>query len=178
MSSTFQKCRIVNIPGTPGTGTAGANGTNGLNAWGSLTATFTMPAQGGTGVAVLDTTAWMAIGEPVFIETIGTLIVEGISGNNVTLSNPQDGVGLYASNATPGTHAVATSRVTPTGFETGSGQSLTPAQIAASIFRVMALGGAQPPADGSVQALFVWDSDSSFLWVNSGTFPVPVWNKK
>ena len=110
--------RIVNIPGLPGTdGTAGAIGAAGSNAWASLAAQFVMPAQGATGVATLDHTDWLAPGEPLWIETLGTFRLESISGNDITVTNLQDGAGAYVWNAPPGTVAPTTLRVTPSGFQ-------------------------------------------------------------
>lgn len=118
MSALLQHCRIVNIPGTPGVnGSKGATGANGSNAWASLAADFTMPAQGASGTATLDQVAWLALDEPVWIESLGTLKVLTISGTSVELLNLQDGSGAYAWNAAPGTIAAATTRVTPTGFQ-------------------------------------------------------------
>lgn len=119
---TFQRCQVFDIPGTPGLpGTNGANGASGSNAWASLVAAFTMPAQLGTGVATLDHTDWMAVNEAVFVEGLGTLIVQSISNPNVTLLNPQNGAGLYVANLPPGTVSPSTSRITPTGTEGPSG---------------------------------------------------------
>lgn len=124
---TRDQCRChprpaATIPGIPGTdGAGGAAGTDGSNAWASLTADFTMPAQLGNGVASLDHVDWLAPGEPVWIEGIGTLLVVSIAGLDVTLQNLQDGAGAYAYNVAPGTVAVSTLRVTPTGFEGPTG---------------------------------------------------------
>lgn len=40
----------------------------------------------------------------------------------------------------------------------------------------LSLGGLAPPADGSVATKWVFDTDSGFLWYNSGTIAAPVWN--
>lgn len=112
----------ANIPGTPGApGSNGAAGDPGSNAWASLTDPFTMPAFGGNGVASLDHTDWLAPGEPVWIEGIGTLLVVSIAGLDATLQNLADGAGAYPGNAAPGTIAATTLRVTPTGFQGQSG---------------------------------------------------------
>lgn len=117
MATTLQNCRVVTIPGLPGApGASGAAGTPGSNAWGSLTASFTMPAQGATGQVQIDNSNWMAIGEPVMIEGLGAFQVTVIAGALVTLLNLQDGAGSYPGNAAPGTIAAPTTRITPTGF--------------------------------------------------------------
>lgn len=40
----------------------------------------------------------------------------------------------------------------------------------------MALGGSEPPSDGSVTTKLVFDTDNSYLWYNSGTVGSPTWN--
>lgn len=40
----------------------------------------------------------------------------------------------------------------------------------------LALSGANPPSDGSVGTEFVFDTDTGFLWYNSGTIASPTWN--
>lgn len=37
-------------------------------------------------------------------------------------------------------------------------------------------GGLQPPVDGSVPTYLAFDTDTGFLWYNSGTIAAPVWN--
>lgn len=93
----------------------------GSNAWASLTADFTMPALLGSGIASLDHTDWLAPGEPVWVELLGTMLVVSISGLDVTLQNLSDGAGAYPDNASPGTVAATTLRVTPTGFNGATG---------------------------------------------------------
>lgn len=120
--TSLQRCRVFDLPGTPGApGAVGADGAPGGNAWASLVAPFAMPAQLGSDTASFDDTTWMAVGEPIFIEGLGVLIVSAISQPSATLMNPQDGSGLYAGNAAPGTIVPSTSRVTPTGFEGPTG---------------------------------------------------------
>lgn len=177
-SFTLNRCRVVPIPGPPGpAGANGINGTNGSNGWASLTAPFSMPAISGTGVAVMDHTDWLALGEPIFIEGLGTLEVTGINGHNVTLLNLADILGNYPFNALPGTVAPSTSRVTPSGFSFGGAGALTPQQIADSFFKKLNLSGGAPASDGSVQALIVWDLDTGFVWWNIGTFALPTWSQ-
>lgn len=40
----------------------------------------------------------------------------------------------------------------------------------------LALGGSEPPSDGSVTTKIVFDTDTGFLWYNSGTIATPTWN--
>lgn len=39
-----------------------------------------------------------------------------------------------------------------------------------------AYGGLQPPVDGSVPTYLAFDTDTGFLWYNSGTIAAPAWN--
>jgi hypothetical protein len=81
------------LPGEDGT-----SGTNGVSAYTELTAQFTMPAVSGTDTAIVGSTAWMAVGMPLFLETAGGLTVTAIvSSTEVTLENPG-----YDGNAAPG----------------------------------------------------------------------------
>lgn len=40
----------------------------------------------------------------------------------------------------------------------------------------LALGGSAPPSDGSITTYWVFDTNTGFLWYNSGTIPAPTWN--
>lgn len=40
----------------------------------------------------------------------------------------------------------------------------------------LALSGSQPPTDGSVTTKIVFDTDTGYLWYNSGTVASPTWN--
>lgn len=42
--------------------------------------------------------------------------------------------------------------------------------------QILALGGTQPPTDGSVTKFTVKDSDTGWFYFNSGTLAAPVWN--
>lgn len=124
MSTTLQRCRIEPIPGTPGlNGAAGANGAAGGNAYASLAAIFTMPAYGGTGTATLTNTAFLAVGEAVFIESAGVLIVQSITNPTVVLLNPADGALAYPDNIAPGSILPPTLIVTPSGTQGPAGAS-------------------------------------------------------
>lgn len=118
MGIATQLCRLVMVPGPAGKpGVPGTPGTAGSNAWASLTADYTMPAFGASADAAMDHTDWLAVGLPVFVETLGTLQVAAILGpTSVTLLNLADGT-RYAQNAPPGTVAPATVRVAATGFQ-------------------------------------------------------------
>lgn len=144
MSALTQRCRIVPIPGPIGIGTPGTPGTDGSNGWASLTAPFTMPAQLGTGSATVDHTDWMALGAPVYIETLGTFQIVGInSSTSVVLKNLQNGLGGYDWNAPPGTIGPSSLRVMPSGFQG------IPASFVSSLIQY---GGIGPPVSGVTPA--------------------------
>lgn len=93
-------------------GPVGSQGADGSNAFTTTTGGFTMPAVSGTvNVSVADT-AWMAVGQVVFIETAGYFLVDTIvSGLTVTLEN----LG-YTGNAAPTTVITAGQKVSPGGI--------------------------------------------------------------
>lgn len=69
-------------------GNDGTSGTDGVNAFTALTDQFTMPAVDATAVAEVGSTAWMAVGQYVFLENAGYLIVDNIvSSTEVELEN-------------------------------------------------------------------------------------------
>lgn len=111
--------RSVSIPGPRGyPGAPGTDGTDGVNAFTQLAVAFEMPDYGDTDDATVDDASWMTVGEPVFVEGLGTLEVTAISGNVVTLRNLADAPGgQYAENAIPTTLANIDNYVTPTGWQ-------------------------------------------------------------
>lgn len=117
----------IDIPGSPGTpGAPGAAGANGQNAYTLTGAAFTMPAEGAIAPSLLvGNSAFMAVGEFVFLQTIGTLQVTAIvDGTHVTLKNPKNtGTGEYQFNAAPGTVAGIGTRLVPAGQQGPSGSA-------------------------------------------------------
>ncbi len=89
---------ITQVPGPAGVaGAAGTNGTNGVSAFTTTTAGFTMPAVAATVVVAVATTAWMSVGQVVFVRNAGYFTVNAIgSAISVTLTN----LG-YVGNAAP-----------------------------------------------------------------------------
>lgn len=77
--------QTVLIPGPQGAaGTNGTNGTNGANAVAITSANFTTPAAYGSTVIVnVDSTAWMAAGQPVWVGSLSTFYIFG----EITLIN-------------------------------------------------------------------------------------------
>jgi hypothetical protein len=121
MASTCAK--VYQIPGPQGPagadGADGANGTNGVNAYTLLDGTLTMPGELLNVNATVDDTSWMAIGQIVFVQTLGHMqVVTVLSGTQVTLKNLKDTANdAYLSNAAPGTVAPDNSVVSPAGLQ-------------------------------------------------------------
>jgi Collagen triple helix repeat (20 copies) len=105
------------VGATGATGTKGATGASGANAFGVTTASFVQPTVGSDVSVNVDTTDWMGLGQPVFIETGGDYTVAGIaSGTIVNLTNVGDSV-----NVSPGTTVNAGSSISPGGLQGASG---------------------------------------------------------
>ena len=112
---------IYQIPGPQGDpGAAGTNGTDGENAYTTLAAGFTMPALGATVAATVTDASFVVIGQPVFVQVAGTMLVTNKVGNVLTLENPTD----YAENAAGGAAIPNAGLVSPGGYR-GSNGSLT-----------------------------------------------------
>lgn len=63
---------ITEIPGVEGeAGAAGANGTNGTNAYTVTTANFVVPAQGDPVSTAVGSSAWMTVGQNVYVQGAG-----------------------------------------------------------------------------------------------------------
>lgn len=105
------------VGATGATGTKGATGASGANAFGVTTASFVQPTVGSDVSVNVDTTDWMGLGQPVFVETGGDYTVAGIaSGTIVNLTNVGDSV-----NVSPGTTVNAGSSISPGGLQGASG---------------------------------------------------------
>lgn len=122
-------CEDVPTTQVPGpTGAAGANGadgTDGVNAFTLTTLDFTMPAELANVVVTVADTSWMAVGQPVFVQTAGFFEVVTIGGaTSVTLKNLEDTANdAYLDNVAPATVISSGIKVTPGGWqgETGAG---------------------------------------------------------
>jgi hypothetical protein len=104
-------------------GAVGSSGANGaaLSAYDSLQATFVMPAAAANVTATIKNTAWLAVGQVIFVSTAGYFSVFSInSATSVTLTNLN-----YAGNASVGTTIALNSAVSAGGIigPTGSGAS-------------------------------------------------------
>jgi hypothetical protein len=102
---------------TGATGPRGATGASGANAFGATTSPFVQPAVGGTVSVLVDTTDWMAPGQPVFVATGGDYTIAGIASSTVVnLTNTGD-----SPNASPGSTIASGSDVSPGGLQGASG---------------------------------------------------------
>lgn len=114
-------CSTVNlIPGPQGpSGANGTNGTNGVDAFTSLTAGFTMPAEGANATATVASTAMLASGETVFLQGCGFLQVQVVvNSTQVTLQNLRNAATLaYQSNVAPGVVIAAGALLVPGGIQ-------------------------------------------------------------
>ena len=145
MASTCAK--VYQIPGPQGpAGADGTNGTNGAageNAYTTLSANYNMPGEGITIDVTVGTTAWMVIGQILFVQEWGHMQVNTIlSGTVVRLLNLKDtGTNSYLSNVNAGIQASANSRISPAGLQ-------GPGGVASNLYLVKAsnLGDVPVPA--------------------------------
>lgn len=123
----------VAVPGDPGAaGAAGADGADGANAYSTTAAGFTMPAEGGTVSVTVDTSAWAAPGQVVYVQNAGYFAVGGKDATHLTLLNLEDtGSGAYADNVAPGTVVALGQTVSPAGPQ-GPAGTLPGAAVLAS----------------------------------------------
>lgn len=115
---------VVNVPGPPAEPAQdGADGADGVNAYTTLTAAFVMPAEGATVSASVGNTAWMAVGQTIYVQTAGYMSVSSITNNvTVVLLNPENtAAGTYSINAAPATNIPSGSKVAPGGIQGPSG---------------------------------------------------------
>lgn len=129
-----------------------------------------MPAELGTVLVEVGSSAWAVVGEPVFVgggAAVGTFLVVAIpDATHLTLQNLEDAAtGAYVANSAPGTTFPALSTVSPSGWQGPAG----------------AAGGAGAPTDatyitqtpsGSLaneQALSGLGASGMLKWNNAGT---------
>lgn len=112
------------VPGPQGLpGAAGEDGVAGESAHTTLSAQFLMPAEGATVNAVVGSTAWMVVGQPLAVQVAGTMIVSSITNAiTVVLENPENtAASEYADNAAPTTAIPAGSKISPSGVQGPAG---------------------------------------------------------
>lgn len=115
---------IQNVPGATGSsGSDGADGSDGTNSYTTTTAAFTMPAEAGTVSVSVVTTDWMAVGQVVFVENCGHMVVDSVTNvTTVVLENPESTASsLYVSNVAPTTSVAVNSKVTSCGIQGPAG---------------------------------------------------------
>lgn len=114
----------VQTPGPAGAaGAAGAAGTNGTNAYTTTTAAFTMPAEAATVSVTVGSTAWMVVGQTLYVQTAGWMDVVSITNNLIVVLRNIENTALsqYTPNAAPTTSISAGSKVAPGGLQGPSG---------------------------------------------------------
>jgi hypothetical protein len=104
----------TNIPGVPGTdGADGAVGADGANAFTVTTADFDVQPPGNSWTIEVETTAWMAEGQPIFIPGAGFFtVVAIISGVLVAVNYP-----AWEENTHDGDTILAGTAVVPSGWQ-------------------------------------------------------------
>lgn len=105
----------VAVPGPQGNpgqnGSNGSNGVDGKNCYTTLATSFTQPAVGANANTTVPDNGWVVVGENVFLQFIGTLLVFAKTGTTgLTLTN----LGFPYS-AAPGTVAAIGALIAPTG---------------------------------------------------------------
>lgn len=130
-------CDPINtqIPGVQGpAGAAGADGTDGVNAFTTLTAGFTMPAEGANVVAAVADSSWMTLGQVLFVQVAGYMQVMALpTALSVTLQNLENTASaIYPGNAAPATAIPNASKVSPGGVTGPAGATPAGALLAAN----------------------------------------------
>jgi hypothetical protein len=94
------------IPGGAGVSPGGAQGVQGLSGITTSTADFTVPAVGSTVVVNVVNSAWMVLGEFVYVNNAGgaglagAMQITNITGNQITLLNPTPAPAIPLADAT------------------------------------------------------------------------------
>jgi hypothetical protein len=94
-----------------------------------------MPAEGATVVlTVTESTAFLVVGEPVYVQNWGTMLVTAIPSDlSVTVENLEDtAANEYLGNAAPGTSLAAGSKIVPSGFQGTQGETPAGALLSAN----------------------------------------------
>jgi hypothetical protein len=115
------------IPGPAGAdGAAGEDGEDGSNAFTLTTADFIVPAElSNVTITVADNT-WMAMGQPIFVQTAGffEVVSVDVDGVTVTIKNLKDTANdAYLDNVAPGTNISTGVKVSPGGLQGENGAS-------------------------------------------------------
>lgn len=111
-------CPEGEVPGSKGDpGTNGNPGAAGAGAFTTVTTAFTVPAINSSVAVVVGSTAWMAVGQIIFIQSAGSYRVASITDlTDASLTN----LG-YTGNATAGTVIASANRITAGGLQGPAG---------------------------------------------------------
>lgn len=123
---------VVAVPGPKGDdGENGTDGADGINAFTTTTSSFVMPAEGATVVVNVANSAWIAIGQLLYVQNAGWMRATALPlSTQVTLRNEEvTATGVYAENVAPATVIAAGAKVSPGGLQgpqgTGSGDLIS-----------------------------------------------------
>lgn len=118
------EAQSIQVPGPAGVdGSDGIDGVDGENAFTTTSAQFAMPAEGATVSALVASTAFMVVGQTLYVQTAGYMQVSSITNSTtVVLLNPENTASsAYTVNAAPATAIPAGSKVAPSGTQGPSG---------------------------------------------------------
>lgn len=119
-----EQTNVLVTPGPKGSaGIDGTDGTDGTNAYTLTTASFVMPAELSTVSVSVGSTAWMVVGQKLYVKNAGYMGVQTITdGTTVVLTNQEDtALGLYNENVAPGTTVATSSGVGAAGIQGPTG---------------------------------------------------------
>lgn len=117
---------VVAVPGPKGDdGENGTDGADGINAFTTTTSSFVMPAEGATVVVNVANSAWIAIGQILYVQTAGWMRATALpSSTQATLRNEENtGTTAYVENAAPGAVIASGVKVCPGGLQGPSGSA-------------------------------------------------------
>jgi hypothetical protein len=139
------------VSGTRGaSGFSGFSGPVGGNAYSTTSALFVMPSPLANVTVTVDTTAWIAVGQVVYVETAGYFTVYSIGGaTSVVLTNTG-----YAGNAAAATNIASGQQIAPAGISGAAGASASSNTITTGTVNIGAnYSGTTTSASGSYAAL-------------------------
>jgi hypothetical protein len=119
-----EQTNVLVTPGPRGAaGVDGTDGTDGVNAYTTTTASFVMPAELATVSVSVGSTAWMVVGQKLYVKNAGYMGVQTITDDTtVVLTNQEDtALGLYNENVAPGTTVATSSGVCAAGIQGPTG---------------------------------------------------------
>jgi hypothetical protein len=119
-----EQTNVLVTPGPKGSaGVDGTNGTNGVDAYTLTTASFVMPAELSTVSVSVGSTAWMVVGQKLYVKNAGYMGVQTITdATTVVLTNQEDSaLGLYNENVAPATVVASSSGVGVAGIQGPAG---------------------------------------------------------